>query len=151
MAIIYRVPFVGPTLAAGDKKTCVLVAAPSGEAVALQGAHVFCDGNVAADKLLRVEVIRAASDGTGTSITIRHQYGHWTSTPRITAKENYTAEPGTITACEPVGLAPSGAIDRPEIEGEQLWSDLAKFIGLRIENLSGNSSVTPRGTIRILA
>lgn len=147
--MILSIPFSGGSLAAAASRTMVLVQAGTGRVVRLKGLKLGADGNNSADKNLSVEVIRAASDGTGTSVTVRCAEGPVTVTPVTTAKENYTVEPGTVTVIDRQKCAPSGGINDPLMDGRELVSAVGGLIGIRISNPAGNSACTPEGTLLV--
>lgn len=147
--MLLSIPFSGGTLAGAATRTVVLVQAGTGRVVRIKGIKLGADGNNSADKNLSVEVIRAASDGTGSAVTVRPAEGQVTVTPVTTAKENYTVEPGTITVIDRQKCAASGGINDPAIDGRELISAVGGFIGLRVANPSGNSTITPEGTLTI--
>lgn len=141
--------FTGPTLAATDSKTCVLVAAAAGRKVRAVALEIYGDSNTQTDKNVQVEIIRAASDGTGSALTPRFADGAYTATPTTTGKENYTVEPGTITVAARLGMAAAGGREKEYLDGRMIESAVGGFIGVRVTNPTGNGSVTPKGTLFI--
>lgn len=101
-------------------RTMLQIAAPSGAGVLVERASISFDGTTPTQAKVKVELVKGATGGTGTSLTTVKVEGH-TGSLGTTAKENFSSEPtgGTVifsewvhpqsgyTAPEPIQLNPS--------------------------------------------
>jgi len=101
-------------------KTMLQIAAPSTAGVRVDRCSISFDGTNPAGPKVKVELVKGATSGTGSSLTPAKVDGH-TGSLTATAKENFSGEPsgGTVifsewvhpqsgyTAPEPIQLNPS--------------------------------------------
>jgi hypothetical protein len=114
----------------GNDKTILQVTAPAATPLAVPRIIVTGDGTSATAAKMRVDVVRGATGGTGSNVTVPEtNSNNPASTTGPTAKENFSVEPagGTVIHSEP--LAPYGSF--PLTLGEVLLAP-GETLGIRV-------------------
>ena len=119
-------------LAAATAKTVLTVICPAQFGCDLRAVKVAFDGVTSSAVPALVELIRATSDGTGTTVTVDQIYGR-AITAGFTAKKDYSAAPTGITAIDEYLLTPDGGVLFERFPpGEGPDCDVSNLFGLRI-------------------
>ena len=74
-------------------KTILQIIAPANQGVRVKRLSVSFEGVSPTAGKIKVEVLKGATGGTATNLTVQKKHGHGGSV-QTTAKENFTAEPG---------------------------------------------------------
>lgn len=120
-------------IAVGTTAITILgVDAPASAVVKLRGVHLNFESATATDGLALIEIIRAAEEGTASSLTPVSVDGCHTASASFGAFHTHTVEPSTPTVVAAYQYPVQGAVDIPLPFTEPIRSAVAGFLGIRV-------------------
>ncbi len=139
------VPFEDVATTQNAWKTLASIKAPSDQMLVLTRAEYFPNGTAGDAKHLKARVVRITADsGTGTSITPKKLNNAFGTTPRATARWNFSAEPTVGDVLYPSHVHPQGAFAR-EMRFDGCAVEEGTEIALQVFLLTGETVVNVTG------
>lgn len=127
---------------AATSKTVIELNTPSGVEATITGIEVSFDGVTSGAVPVLVELIFAATAGTGSAVTLVKLNRTSGQTLQTTAKSNDTIEPGTVTVAKPWRIHPQSGMLIQYPLGREPRMKQSDVLGIRITAAANVNATT---------